>query len=425
MKETELTVYRERALLIGILSRRRDQHRVNPLDELVSLSETAGAIVVDTVTQSIDRPTPRFYIGTGKVREIAQRIEHNAVDVVIFDRNLTPTQIKNLEEAWGVKVVDRTELILDIFATHARTKQAKLQVELAQLEYTLPRLKRMWTHLSRQEGSIGIAQRGPGEKQLEVDRRLARQRITDLKYQIQEIEAQKQREVQARSENYTVCLVGYTNAGKSTLMKALCSADVPIDDRLFCTLDTRTRIWPLKSGLKILLSDTVGFIRDLPHILVSSFHATLEEVRTADLLLHIIDASAPDVKEQITAVNHVLYELKCDQKDRLWLFNKIDLVRDRLELQILQRQYPGSILISALNGEGLDLLETEVEKVMLERFVEWDLWIPVTQGKSIAELHRFCKISSKEYKKERIYIRARIPRYKLHEFEPFRVDGQA
>ena len=281
----------------------------DPCDEIRGLAETAGAVVVGEVTQKRQGIHPGTYVGKGKVEEIVERVKTTDADVVVFDNDLSPGQVRNLEKATGVKVVDRSELILDIFATRARTPEARLQVELAQLEYSLPRLKQMWTHLSRQVGGGGgIGVRGPGETQLEVDRRLAGERIRDLKDRLEVVQARKEREVKSRREEHTVSLVGYTNAGKSRLMNRLTHADVYVQDQLFSTLDTRTRQWHIRDFGKILLSDTVGFIRELPHHLVASFKATLEEARQARLLLHVVDASNPQAEEQIKAVNTVLAE---------------------------------------------------------------------------------------------------------------------
>ena len=290
-------VDREVALLVRIM-RPGDQFDSDPLDELQGLAETAGAVVVGGLTQRLEKPNIATYLGKGKVVELERLIEFHAADVVIFDNDLSPGQVRNLEQGLKVKVLDRTELILDIFATHAQTYESRLAVELAQLEYSLPRLKRMWTHLSRLK--MGVGMRGPGEKQLEVDRRLVEKRIHDLKQELGKIEKRKEREVRGRRGTMTVSLVGYTNAGKSTLMNALTEAEVLAQDKLFATLDTRTRRWHLPNWGPVLLSDTVGFIRDLPHRLIASFKATLEETHQADLLLHVADASNPAVGDQIT-----------------------------------------------------------------------------------------------------------------------------
>lgn len=399
------------------------------MQELASLAETAGAEVVQRVVQKRDAPDSRFYLGSGKVGEIARQVEGDRVDVVIFDNELTPAQVRNLEKELKRKVIDRSELILDIFATHARTQQAKLQVELAQLEYNLPRLRRMWTHLGQQAGGAlggAIGVRGPGEKQLEKDRRIARRRVYELKKEIALIEKRKQREVRVRTlDNYTVGLVGYTNAGKSTLMNALTRAGVVADDRLFSTLDTRTRLWRLPDGSKVLLSDTVGFIRNLPHGLVTSFHATLEEVLQADLLLHVVDASHPESARQIEAVEEVLTQIGAKEKDTLILFNKADRLQDAVELTLLARRYPDSLAISAMTGEGVPALEDRVARILATRLVELEVAIPQSEGKLLADLAANAVLLEREYGAERVRMRLRAPRRMLWKLREYAADGGA
>ena len=306
LRRTE-SVLSESAVLVGVFLGDQGQELV-PLEELEGLAEAAGTQVVGKLTQRREAPDAATYLGKGKVQELAALAHAEMADVIIFDNDLSPGQTRNLEKATGLKVLDRTELILDIFASRAQTHEARLAVELAQLEYQMPRLKRMWTHLSRQaQGGVGL--RGPGEKQLEVDRRLAEKRVTDLRKQLRMIEHRRQREVAARQTQMTVSLVGYTNAGKSTLLNALTGSDVFTKDLLFATLDTRTRRWQLPGWGPVLLSDTVGFIRDLPHHLIASFRATLEEARQANLLLHVADAANPAVVEQVAAAYKVIEEL--------------------------------------------------------------------------------------------------------------------
>jgi len=428
MRQSHKTVFLERALLAGIVDGDPDP-RAEPMQELASLAETAGAEVVDRVVQKRHTPDSRFYIGSGKVGEIAHRVADDKIDVVIFDNELSPAQVRNLEEELGRKVIDRSELILDIFATHARTQQAKLQVELAQLEYNLPRLRRMWTHLGQQAGGAlggAIGVRGPGEKQLEKDRRIARRRVFELKKEIVLIEKRKQREVRVRTlDNYTVGLVGYTNAGKSTLMNALTRAGVVADDKLFSTLDTRTRLWRLPDGSKVLLSDTVGFIRNLPHGLVTSFHATLEEVVQADLLLHVVDASHPESKQQIEAVEEVLAQIGAKEKDTLILFNKTDRLRDAVELTLLGRRYPDSLSISATTGAGLPVLEGRIARILATRLVEMEVAIPQSEGKLLADLAANAVLLEREYGDERVRMRLRAPRRLLWRLKEFVTDGGA
>ncbi|MCZ7622545.1 MAG: GTPase HflX [Candidatus Kuenenia sp.] len=316
LKDTSFSVRAERAILFRALSYPNiidlDEE---PLEELSRLAKTAGANVIYTVIQKRAHIDPLYYIGKGKAQELQKIAVEMDADVLICDDNLTPAQVKNLEKIIEKKVIDRSELILDIFATRAKTHQAKLQVELAQLEYTKPRLKRMWTHLSRIEGGIGT--RGPGEKQLEVDNRIVSRKIHDLKKRLGEIEKRQQRVVASRKEFSTVSIVGYTNAGKSTLMNALTDVDAMVEDKLFATLDTKTGICKLENSKNILISDTVGFIQKLPHYLVSSFKATLEETRNADILLHVADISSPHIHKQIESVNIVLKELGCEKNQQL------------------------------------------------------------------------------------------------------------
>ena len=358
-----LRVKKERAILIGAILRGRDEG--DDLTELVSLAESAGAIVVDRYQQKVHKINPSTYIGKGKVTELAERVKRFEADVIIFDNDLSPGQIRVIEEIVNLKVIDRSELILDIFATRAKTQQAKLQVEVAQLEYTYPRLTRMWSHLDALAGAGGatgagavgaIGTRGPGEQQLEVDRRLVKDRVRDLKHELENIDSRRIREITGRQGLFKICLVGYTNTGKSTLLNKLTNADAYVEDKLFATLDTQTKKWTPVSGVEILLSDTVGFVRKLPHQLVASFKATLEEAVYADLLLHIIDAANPDAMKQIESVEKVLAEIGCGEKPILKVFNKVDAVKKISELETLQTLFPDAICISAKTGFGLEQL---------------------------------------------------------------------
>ncbi len=396
MRETYRTdsVSQEDAVLVGVLL---PSHRNEgaPLDELAGLAQTAGVQVVGSLTQHrrvVDRTT---YLGKGKVDELKRLVEAAGADVVIFDNDLTPAQTRNLEKVIGVKVLDRTELILDIFASRAQTHESRLSVELAQLEYSLPRLKRMWTHLSRMK--MGVGMRGPGEKQLEVDRRLVEKRIHDLRGELKAIERRKERQVAARSEHMTVSLVGYTNAGKSTLLNALTGAEVLTANKLFATLDTRTRRWQLPGWGPALLSDTVGFIRNLPHQLVASFKATLEEARQANLLLHVADASNPDAFEQISAVYGVLEELGIEAKDTLLVLNKIDAAPDRATINGLMNRYPNAIPVSARSGAGLVALAGSVADRLSRSFADVDVEMGVDDGRSLAYLAKHGEVLSKQF----------------------------
>lgn len=383
----------------------------DPLDEIRGLAETAGLRVVGDLSQRREAPDVASYIGKGKLDELKKLVEETDADVVVFDNDLHPGQTRNLESTLKIKVLDRTELILDIFATSARTNEAALAVELAQLEYALPRLKRMWTHLSRIKAGVGM--RGPGEKQLEVDRRLVEKRIFDLREEIHEIERRKERLVASRRDRLTVSLVGYTNAGKSTLMNALTGAGVLAADKLFATLDTRTRRWHLPSWGPVLLSDTVGFIRDLPHALVTSFKATLEEARQADLLVHVADASNPAVLEQISAVYTVLQELHIEEKGTLLVLNKVDRLADRADLAPVLQRYPNAVCISARSGEGLDKLHDAVSFALSRSFADLDIETDVANGRLLAFLAAHGEVLEQHYEGDRVLIHCRIPQRHL------------
>jgi GTPase len=398
----------EKAILVGLLQSDKT-YPEDPLEELSGLADAAGIQVLGELTQRRDRPTAATYLGKGKIEELSAFIETVEADLVIFDNDLAPAQTRNLEKSLDIKVIDRTELILDIFAARAQTYQSRLAVELAQLEYAMPRLRRMWTHLSRQAvGGVGL--RGPGEKQLEVDRRLATKRVHDLKKELQVIERRKQREVAGRGERMTVCLVGYTNAGKSTLMHTLTEADVFVKDMLFATLDTRTRRWQLPGWGPVLLSDTVGFVRNLPHHLVESFKATLEEARQADLLLHMADASNPRVYDQVTAAYEVLAELGIEEKNTLLVLNKIDAMEDRALLGRMRGRWPEAVEISAQSGEGIEKLTEAVSDALSRGFLELEVEMGVENGRLMAQLAAQGEIFSKHFDENRVTIHCRLPR---------------
>jgi len=387
----------------------------DPLDELRGLATTAGAVIVGGVLQRRHNIIPSTYIGKGKLVELQEQVEANDANVVIFDNDLSPAQVRNLEKATSVKVLDRSELILDIFATRARSMESRLQVELAQLEYSLPRLRKMWTHLSRYKGGIGL--RGPGETQLEEDRRLVGSRIRDLKQRLAEVQARKEREVRSRYEEHTVSLVGYTNAGKSTLMNRLTGADVYVEDKLFSTLDTRTRQWHLKDWNRVLLSDTVGFIRDLPHHLIGSFKATLEETRQSRLLLHVVDASNENAEEQIQAVNRILKELDCHEKPSLLVLNKVDRVRDQSYVDVLMKHHPRAVAISAATGFGVDSLRDAVIEMLSSDFAEAEIETGAANGRVLAYLGAHAEIFRQEFQDSKVTLRCSIPRHLLHHIQ--------
>ncbi len=408
------TVASEAAFLVGVMLKDRTSGAAT-LEELEGLAETAGTEVVGQMTQRREKPDQATYLGSGKVDELSAMVKMTDADVVIFDNDLSPAQTRNLEKALDVKVLDRSELILDIFAARAQTHEARLAVELAQLEYAMPRLKHMWTHLSRQK--MGVGTRGPGEKQLEVDRRLVQKRIRDLGAQLDAIHRRREREVAARRDSMTVSLVGYTNAGKSTLLNALTGSDVLAKDALFATLDTRTRRWHLPGWGPVLLSDTVGFVRNLPHHLIASFKATLEEARRADLLLHVADASNPAVGDQISAAYHVLEEIGIEAKDTLLVINKIDAVEDRARVDGVLNRYPNGIPVSARSGEGMDALATAVSDALSRSFVNVEVETGVENGRLMAYLAAHGEVLSKTFNNSHVVIHCRIPQGLLGRLE--------
>jgi len=404
-QRSKFSVAQERAILVGLVVRGATHDGAESLLELAELAESAGARVVDRMLQRRDAVDARFYIGKGKVEELAERVKRHKADVIIFDDDLSPAQLREVEEVCRCKVIDRSELILDIFASRARTSEAKLQVELAQLEYTAPRLRGMWTHLERIAGAGGgtgagtvggIGTRGPGERQIEIDRRIVDRRVTWLKRQIAAIDKRKVRQVRARHQHFNVSLVGYTNAGKSTLMNALTDAGVRAEDRLFATLDTKTARWNLGDGLHALLSDTVGFIRRLPHHLVASFRATLEEAIHADLLLHVVDASSPTAWKQYQAVTEVLASLGCEQ-ETLVLLNKMDLVTDVAEVQAIQRKLPDALPISARTGVGLAEVVETVRKLLAGTPQQLTLRVKLSDGKAISDIEKHAEVLERRY----------------------------
>ncbi|HUU10634.1 MAG TPA: GTPase HflX [Phycisphaerae bacterium] len=418
LKDTRRSVVRERAILVEVICGTAGDHgeagHRDRLEELQRLADTAGAHVVGTMTQRRRAVHPGTYVGHGKVEELKALAGQHRANVVIFDNDLSPAQIRNLEKAIEVKTIDRSELILDIFASRARTHEARLQVELAQLEYTYPRLQRLWTHLSRMEGG-GIGTRGPGETQLETDRRLVRNRIQDLKARLRAIDARKERQVRSRGEALTVGLVGYTNAGKSSLLNALTDARAYVEDKLFATLDTRTRAWSLPHRLTALLSDTVGFLRDLPHHLVASFKATLEEAIHADLLLHVVDVSTEHVHADLEAVGQVLDEIGCRDKPQLIVLNKADLVADPVDLDLVQRVCPGAVTVSAKTGAGLD----ELARVVTERLMgperEATIRADAADGRLLAWIGRHATVLGRTIEDGAIVQTVRLPERLLAE----------
>jgi GTP-binding protein HflX len=420
-KRSELSVHQERAVLVGVILPDTTADPREPLGELASLARTAGARVVGEILQKRQRPDAGTYVGTGKVVEIAELVKAQKADVVVFDNDLSPGQIgalqriinKELETEQGkepIKILDRSELILDIFATRARSHEARLQVELAQMQYTYPRLARMWGHLERIAGggqAMGIGTRGPGETQLETDRRLVRKRISMLQSEIEVIQQRKSREVSKRNmDNFTACVVGYTNAGKSTLFNTLTAAGTYADNKLFATLDTKTRAWRLERGTEALLSDTVGFVRDLPHNLVASFKATLEEAVHADLLLHVLDVGHPHAQQQFDSVHEVLAEIGVKDKTEILLLNKIDTPEGEEAWPFWRTLHPNAIPISGRTGLGLDQLAEAVLKQIRGQQVDVTLECDVANGKLLSFIESHARIEDREFKDGCVVLRA-------------------
>jgi GTP-binding protein HflX len=387
------------AVLFGIAPHGDQRTASEVLAELQQLADTGNFQVVACVAQHRRNPDPNTYLGRGKLDEIAELIRESKAHVAICDGSLGPSQGRAIEKILGVPVLDRSELILHIFSIHARTTQAKLQVELASLQYQLPRLKRMWTHLERQRGGIGV-RGGAGEKQIDVDRTELRNRIAQVQRQMKVVEARRSREVRARADLFTIALVGYTNAGKSTLMNRLTDAGVLTEDRLFSTLDTRTRPWRLPGGRTVLISDTVGFIRNLPHQLVASFHATLEQALNADLLFVVVDASSPQASEQLATVNDVLRQLGATHTPRLTILNKIDAVHDRSMLAPLLREDRQAVQISAATGEGIADLEERLQSILAQSERRVEILVPHTAGRLHAEIRRNTTVLSELFTSE-------------------------
>jgi GTPase len=394
-----------RAVLIFVSTQRPDR---DLFSELASLCDTAGIQVVGEMVQVRQSPSPSHYLGKGKTVELAELVIEAKADLVVVDEELSPTQGRNLEKALeGVRVVDRSELILSIFENNAKSNQARIQVELARRRYELPRLRRLWTHLHRERGGIG-AMGGMGEKQIEIDRRLLRSRIKKLEVKLAEIEARKQREIDGRSRQFKVSLVGYTNAGKSTLMNRLTDAGVLEENRLFSTLDTRTKRWDMGEGRFSLLSDTVGFIRRIPHHLVASFHATLAEALDAHLLLLVVDASDPEAEEEADTVLEVLGEIGAEGKEILVVLNKIDRLPDPDQLVFLRQKFPDACAVSARAGEGVEGLRDAV-LAHLDRFSseEW-LAFAHERGDLQGQLRHLATVIDTHFTAERAYFKVRI-----------------
>jgi GTPase len=397
------------------------------LGELRELARTAGVEPVAELVQHRERPDPRTYVGKGKLEELKDAFKRSGAESLIVDDELSPVQQRTLEDALQVRVVDRTQLILDIFAQHAVSAEGKLQVELAQLEYNLPRMRGLWQHLERLGGGVGT--RGPGESQLETDRRLARRRVTLLRDRLRRLAKQRdtRRKARRRSETPTIALAGYTNVGKSTLLNALTGADASVDDRLFETLDPTTRGFEVE-GRRYLVTDTVGFIRRLPHQLVEGFAATLEETLVADLVLHVADASASDeeLDEMLHAVDSVLGEIGAGELPLELVLNKVDAI-DSLRRRRLSNRFPDALQVSARTGEGLDELRERVAERFGERFEQVRLLIPYDEGARLAELYALgTPVDERVDRPEGVFVRARLPRREVRRFAPFLIaDAEA
>ncbi|PYL39368.1 MAG: GTPase HflX [Verrucomicrobia bacterium] len=409
MIETSPRKKQERALLIGLEKEGVSKWDLrDSMEELRELASSAGAEVVDTVTQKLQKPTAPYYIGKGKAEWIKDSLQDRQITSVIFNDELSPAQGRNLENLLARKVLDRTQLILDIFAQRARSREGRLQIELAQLQYLLPRLTRMWHHLSRQTGGIGT--RGPGETQLEVDRRRVQERIARLERELEAVRKTRavQRQGRKRHQWPVAAVVGYTNAGKSTLLNLLTGADVVAADRLFATLDPTTRSFVLPNKQRVLLTDTVGFLRKLPHTLIESFKATLEEVSEADLLIHIVDLSHPRVDEQMAAVDSVIRELDAFGKQTLIVFNKIDNLGDCQLAETYVKRFPGSVAISARTGEGVNKLVQALESALGSWRLRSHFRIPSSKSALLAEIHRVGHVLELKYEGDDALVVAHV-----------------
>jgi len=431
----------ERTVLVGCILPDSKLDENDPLGELQALAETAGAEVVGHLIQNRRHPDFATYLGKGKLVELQSMMDELDATLVVFDNDLSPSQIRNIEQVLKCKVLDRSELILDIFAGRAATSAARLQVEFAQLEYTYPRLRAMWSHFGQIAGGapVGIGTRGPGEAQIEIDRRLVQRRKSVLKRRIAEIHQRQIREVKKRrDEHLIVSLIGYTNAGKSTLFNTLTGPSggggAYADNRLFATLTSRTRRWPLGQGEEVMLSDTVGFVRDLPHHLVASFRATLEEAIHADVLMIVLDVSDPRAQQHLEVVHETLNDLdqhddsasvdKSTQDDvsqtgnadagfqqttnRILLLNKVDRLMDESELALWQRLDPNAIPISAVTGNGLDQLHAVVRRIRLGRMCEIDIAVPLSEGKVLSLIEHRAEVLDRRYEADRVVLHVRI-----------------
>lgn len=415
---------RERAVLVGVIHSGMSKEAVEEhLDELELLALTAGAQVVGRFMQRRDRIDSRYFIGKGKAELIARQSRELNADIICFDDELSPSQVRNfLRLVQSIKIIDRTDLILYIFTKHARTREAKTQVELARLQYLLPRLTRLWTHLERQMGGIGT-RAGAGETQIEVDRRIIRDKIAKLRRELVRIDRERETQSKRRKELYRVSLVGYTNAGKSTLMNAMTGSDVFVEDQLFATLDTTVRSLQLNSKHRVLLSDSVGFIRKLPHTLVASFRSTLKEILEADLLLIILDASNPLIEEHLETVRSLLVSIEAHKRDTLLVMNKIDLLEDSQTLRALKSRFPDAVFISALNQLRLDTLTERIQNIMEESFRTTTVVFDHKLGKEISSVFDKVEVLETRYEKDGVHLKIRGDLASLKRVESLSKDG--
>lgn len=401
----------ERAMLVALQTRNVNRELTEEhLSELEELADTAGAESIFKIIQSKNSIDSAFYIGKGKAEELAQLIELNGIDLAIFDDDLTPVQVRNLEKLFNRKIIDRSGLILDIFALRAKTKEAKTQVELAQLEYMLPRLTRAWTHLSKQYGGIGT--KGPGETQIETDRRMIRTRISHLKEKLKSIESQRETQSKGRKDFVRISIAGYTNAGKSTLFNLLTKSDVFAEDKLFATLDSTTRTVNFDTKEKILISDTVGFIRKLPAHLVASFKSTLNEVRDSDIILHLIDLSHPYYEDHLKVVDETLKEFDSEHKKEIKVFNKVDSVDDKSIIEYVRNKFPDGVVISAKKGINISALIKSIENVIKDSFVEQELTLGIEQTKLASQIHDLAEVTSVKYNHDTVLFKFRANKEK-------------
>jgi GTP-binding protein HflX len=399
---------REMCVLVGLVQAGQDKWLIKGhLEELGELAKTAGAEVSEMFMQERSSPDSAYFIGKGKAEEVGMYVEMNKIDVVIFDDELSPAQTRNLSKLFEIKVIDRAALILDIFAAHARSSEARTQVELAQLNYLLPRLTGQWTHLSRQVGGIGT--KGPGETQLETDRRLVRTRIANLKKRLLKIEKQNRTQRQNRADIFRAALIGYTNAGKSTLMNAITDSDVLVENKLFATLDTTIRKLSLSNDNHILLSDTVGFIRKLPTHLVASFRSTLAEAIEADMLIHVVDSTQDNYRENIEVVSSILDDLKIEKKPQILLFNKVDLIKTEAIFNELQHQYPDAVFISAKRHIGINTLRKSIDEIISRQYEISEIKFDYSNGGIENRIHKLAKVIERKFDEHYTYYTIKYP----------------